>query len=70
MNIFFISHQWGFGMQKSIDDMSGVLVEPIVEFAWSSGVLAQTIKKWVQSPKVFSQSSYKWAQLAKGVQGE
>ncbi len=45
-----------FGMQKSTNDMSSVLVELAVIFIWSL---------WV-----FTQSLELWAQLAKGVQGE
>ncbi len=80
----FVSNNYkseAFGMQRSKDDLSRVLVESIEVFAQSSGVFAQTLNLLensiiflVQSIDVLPQlvdeltySTDKWAQLAKGI---
>jgi hypothetical protein len=40
-------------MQKSIGDMSSVLVEPIIVIVWSSGVIAQQQRNQYNHQKCF-----------------
>ncbi len=60
----------GFGMQRSKDDMLGILVKLIGVFTQSSELWVELVETSIQSPNVFSQLVDKWAQSAEGVQGE
>jgi len=80
MNNKYVNNNYkseGFGMQRSKDDMSGILVESLIVFAKSSRVFAQSLelfaqlaKKSIWTPDLFSQLINKWAYLVEGVQGK
>ncbi len=58
----------GFGMEKSINEMLGILIESTTIFSsslrvftQSSELWAQSIEKPIMSPNMFSLSIDKWA---------